>query len=108
MIWLDWIIFRQYKQSDRCDWTKGKKNFLGCINISCQKVDLQQWKIGLDFKYPYVKHKIEWNGPNNKSEGYKSVNGQISHLVNTALLQPKGKKTEIEIVSEHVTSAKKV
>ena len=110
--WIDWVGQFSDKINNLRDVIapEERRNFLDGIiaKVEVRKTDKNHRKLNLQFKYPYVNDKIKWNDPNNKSKGYELVNGQFNHLVNTTLLQSKGRKTEIEIVSEHVTSAKKV
>ena len=109
--WIDWVGQFSDKISNLRDIIepKERRTFLDGIisKVAVKKTDTNLRKIELKFKYPYVDDNIKWHDPRDKSKGYELVNGLFDHLVNTRLIQSKGKKTEIEIVSEYSKSIKK-
>ena len=64
--------------------------------ISVQKVDIQQRKVNLFFKYPYVDDGLRWNDPIDKSKGYKLIDGQFHRTIEAELIKSKGKRTKMK------------
>ena len=110
--WIDWVGQFSDKISNlrAIIEPKERRTFLDGIisKVTVKKTDTHLRKIELEFKYPYVDDNIKWHDPHDKSKGYELMNGLFDHLVDTRLIQSKGKKTEIEIVSESSKSLKKV
>ena len=96
-----WVL----ELDEKVKWFDWVGQFSDKINNLRDVIEPKERRTFLDVR-KYLFRKLICN--NGESKGYELVNGQFNHLVNTTLLQSKGRKTEIEIVSEHVTSAKKV
>lgn len=96
-----WVL----ELDEKVKWFDWVGQFSDKINNLRDVIEPKERRTFLDVR-KYLFRKLICN--NGESKGYELVNGQFSHLVNTVLLQLKGEKTEINIVSEHLTSAKKV
>ena len=108
--WIDWVGQFANKIDNLRDVSepKDRKTFLDGIltQISVQKVDIQQRKVNLFFKYPYVDDGLRWNDSIDKSKGYKLFDGQFHRTIEAELIKSKGKRTTINVLSEGLNTKK--
>ena len=108
--WIDWVGQFANKIDNLRDVSepKERKTFLDGIltQISVQKVDIQQRKVNLFFKYPYVDDGLRWNDSIDKSKGYKLIDGQFHRTIEAELIKSNGKRTKINVLSEGLNTKK--
>ena len=109
--WIDWVGQFSERIDNLKDVTDAaeQRTFLEGIltKIGIRKLDKTHRSVNLVFKYPYVNDVFNWIDEKDKSKGYGIDSGDFDATFTTRMIKAIGKKTEIEIVDDYLTMAKK-